>query len=110
MDFDCKACGACCCAGFDVALFAGDVERFERAPALLSLTILHQGRTGPPIRFMQKDASGRCVALAGRLGECACTIYPDRPMLCDAFEAGSDDCRAARRRFGLPISDAAGGK
>lgn len=101
-NYDCQTCGACC-ATFDVALMGTDWERFESTPRLRALTVLHQGRTGPPILLMRRDAgTGRCVALAGPLHRCACLIYSERPGLCAEFEAGSADCLAARARIGLP--------
>lgn len=102
-EYDCCKCGACCLAGFDVLLGEEDVDRFEAAPGLLRLTVLHQ-RPGWPMRFMAKGEDGaRCAALEGELGEVRCTIYDDRPGLCREFEAGSDDCVEARQRFGLAI-------
>lgn len=97
--WDCQSCGACC-ASLDVWLDEADRERFERSPRLLALTVLR--RPGAAAnwdwRFLRRDArTGRCVALAGPLRDCRCTIYADRPHLCRAFEAGSDECRKARR-------------
>lgn len=102
--YDCCECGACCCAGYDVLLNEEDVDRFESAPSLLRLTILHHRPGGWPMRFMAKAADGkRCVALDGPLGQVGCTIYDDRPGLCREFASGSPDCLEARRQFGLPI-------
>jgi Fe-S-cluster containining protein len=45
----------------------------------------------------------RCAALSGRIGErVRCAVYEWRPGPCRELEAGSDACRAARRRHGLP--------
>src|SRR5580765_2596141 len=46
--------------------------------------------------MQREEATGCCRALAGPLGDCTCTIYDDRPELCRAFDAGSDDCLEAR--------------
>jgi Fe-S-cluster containining protein len=45
-----------------------------------------------------------CVALEGELGgQCGCTVYEDRPAVCRRSEAGSELCREARDRAGLPV-------
>ena len=97
--FNCQTCGACC-ATFDVWLDEADRERFERTPRLTALTVLQKPAAGAlwDWRFLKRDAAtGRCAALDGPLTSCRCTIYPDRPHLCRAFEAGSDECLKARR-------------
>lgn len=55
------------------------------------------------------DASPRCVALAGEVGEAvACAIYARRPSPCRDFSpyaalgVGDEGCARARRRHGLP--------
>ncbi len=99
--YDCQKCGACC-AEFDVLLSGTEIDRFERRPALIVLTILQPVGNGPAWRFLRRDAhTGRCAALAGELGDCGCTIYAERPALCRAFLAGSPDCLAARRKHGF---------
>lgn len=103
MAFDCRKCGACCCE-FDVLLDPVDSDRFEAESALVQLTVLYQGRFHPAPRFMRRDERGRCVALSGEPGDCACGIYEQRPELCRAFEAGSDDCLAARAKHGIADS------
>lgn len=99
-EFDCLKCGACC-ATFDVLLQGDDEDRFERKAELLALTVGYTRLATLPLRFMQRDDAGRCVALSGALGDCRCTIYEHRPALCRAFEAGSDDCREARRAHSI---------
>jgi Fe-S-cluster containining protein len=83
---------------YDVPLSDGDLTRFEARPRLLAMTYeVHPGR-GPYYRMMRRDpVTQRCVALAGELGACRCTIYRDRPMLCGEFPAGSPECLEARR-------------
>ncbi len=99
-EFDCRRCGACCLT-FDVLLTPGEADEFADRAALRSLTVLYNGPFFPPPRFMRREADGKCAALAGGLGDCACTIYEDRPNLCRVFEAGSDDCIEARARLGI---------
>jgi Fe-S-cluster containining protein len=98
-EFDCQACGACC-ATFDVWLDEADRTRFEGSPRLVRLTVLQKPSSGAAWdwRFLRRDReTGRCAALEGQLTACRCTIYEDRPRLCRVFEAGSDECRKARR-------------
>lgn len=107
--FDCTACGACC-GLLDVLLTADDADRFESSPRLRVLLAYHPVGTGPAWPFMKRDPeTGHCAALGGALGACRCTIYPDRPHLCRAFEVGSPDCLAARRAKGFadPPADGA---
>jgi Fe-S-cluster containining protein len=99
--YDCLACGACC-FHFDVLLTGRELEEFEADPRLRQLVLRHQGPTGPLLYFMKRHAdSGRCVALAGPLGNCRCTIYPQRPGLCRDFQAGAPDCLDVRKRLGF---------
>jgi len=100
--YDCCKCGSCCCDGWDVLLYPYDVERFERRPDLVKLTISAH-TAGYDLRFMLKGADGkRCIALEGEIGNVRCTIHADRPFLCRAFEMGSPECIESRQRRGLP--------
>lgn len=96
-------CGACC-GTFDVWLDEGDLDRIARKPHIRALTVLHHSPSGWTATFMRRDESThRCTALAGEMRDCRCTIYEDRPELCRAFEAGSDDCLAARKRWNIDV-------
>ena len=98
---DCQACGACC-ATFDVWLMESDLDRFERSPNLLHLTVIHPGAAAGQWRFMRRnEKTGQCAALEGGLRSCRCTIYEQRPTLCREFEPGSEDCLEARRKYGI---------
>src|SRR5437773_2212882 len=103
---DCLTCGACC-----LSPFGG--EGYIRLSAEEEK---HLGRRGLPVLVMSLDPQDRivllgtksnrngrvCVALTGQVGkQVACAIYPDRPELCRQFEAGSPECRQARRAAGL---------
>ncbi len=98
--YDCRRCGACC-VEFDVFLTDAEADRFERSPRLCELTVLVYPRPAFGVRFMRRTEQGQCTALDGALGDCACSIYPDRPGLCAGFEAGSEDCLKARQRHGF---------
>jgi hypothetical protein len=102
--YDCQKCGACC-ATFDVPLDAEDEPRMRAAGLLDALTFPYE-RPAWSVRFLKRDAtSGRCLALVGPLGACACTIYPCRPNLCRALEPGSEHCHEARRKHGFPVDE-----
>lgn len=109
--YDCCKCGACCIVGLDVLLTLGESSYFETRADLVQLTVLYQGRFHPAPRFMRQVEGGRCAALEGELRNCRCTIYGERPSLCREFEAGSEDCLAARQKLGFdapaPKSDSA---
>lgn len=50
-----------------------------------------------------REVRGRCVAFTGRVGrEATCTIYDDRPRMCQAMAPGSWACRAIRESWHLP--------
>lgn len=97
----CQSCGACCCAfrvDFHPAELAGGAFAWGKGvPVAMTVPL-----TATLVRMQGTDAPGRCVALAGELGQqVACTIYAERPGPCRELEEGSDACRRARRRLGL---------
>jgi Fe-S-cluster containining protein len=101
MELDCMHCGACC-AEFDVLLSEREADHFGSDPALSPWLALRPVGSGPPWPFLKRHpVTGRCPALAGPLGDCRCTIYPERPFLCRQFEVGSPECLEARRRHGF---------
>jgi Fe-S-cluster containining protein len=98
---DCVRCGSCCygdemwihvMANDDAILGEENVQR---------LTVLTEHGRGYRARSM-KMKDGRCVAFRDDLGDGrpGCSIYARRPDICRTFQAGSDDCGAARRRRG----------
>jgi uncharacterized protein len=97
MEFDCRACGACCLE-LDVLLGEEEAVQFAARTELAALTIVHQGPSGPPLRLMRKIGE-RCAALVGPLDNCRCCIYAQRPGLCREMEPGSEYCLAARQRM-----------
>jgi Fe-S-cluster containining protein len=105
MEYDCQHCGACCIDAFGrnsyVSLSAAEALHFRRKGLPVVSwgcgdylgTIPHAGPGGESI----------CAAFRGEVGgNCACSVYADRPANCRAFRAGSADCRTARRKAGLP--------
>lgn len=97
--FECDSCGACC-RTWPIFASATDAARAPR--------IVAEGRKLPehlvtpewtyrlfPLPFLQT-----CCFLDA---ESRCTIYEQRPEVCQAFEAGSSQCQEARVRNGLPM-------
>lgn len=102
---NCQTCGACCASfrvDFHIAELAGGAFAWgEGVPPAMTLPV-----TATLVRMQGTEGSlgvaPRCVALDGTLGEqVTCSIYPVRPGPCREFEAGSDACIGARRRFGI---------
>jgi Fe-S-cluster containining protein len=91
-DADCRACGACCREAFEQVSISPQEAVIEQHPTLVRF------RNGA---FELARRQDRCAALVDATEGYSCTIYADRPRSCRAFEAGSERCRAARRRVGL---------
>jgi Fe-S-cluster containining protein len=107
--YDCQTCGACCVHlgrndgnGY-VYLDHQEAVRMRRhglrvVEAALGSRCLaaapHDGAWGYPA----------CVAFEGEVGGCCgCSVYEERPSVCREFTSGSDVCREARARAGLPV-------
>jgi uncharacterized protein len=89
----CRTCGACCSFSFEWPRFSleDDVALGRIPPALVDD---EAGR-------MRCDGD-RCAALLGDVGvSTSCAIYAIRPDVCQACVPGGDDCKMARRHFGL---------
>jgi Fe-S-cluster containining protein len=102
--YDCQTCGACCAGppggGPFVYLAAAEAVAARR---LRLPVVTFKGEEYLGVRPAAAGGGSVCRALAGTVGgACSCTIYPARPGVCRAFEAGSIACRAARREAGLP--------
>jgi uncharacterized protein len=95
----CQTCGACC------ASFRVDFSLMETqdegglVPDGLAIEVTHH-----TARMRGTDHSPpRCAALTGLIGQrVACGIYEWRPSPCREFSEGSDACKRARARHGLP--------
>lgn len=101
----CQSCGACC-ASFRITLPRIELDSVAGGwvPAILTEPYT------PTTACMREnpDHPGRCIALAGTLGEAVqCTIYDKRPDACREFAPlsllgqGDAACDDARRRHGL---------
>lgn len=102
--YECDQCGACCQGHLIVE---ADWVDLAREPRLLEAD---RHRTGWPIEKVLEDLEepGKAMLLAlGRRcpfldGENRCEIYPTRPAVCVAMEAGDEQCQQCRREAGLP--------
>jgi hypothetical protein len=95
----CTSCGACCSwCRVDFSVYELD-ENGGCVPGGLAVEV-----NGNTARMRGTDHwPPRCAALTGKLGESvACGIYEWRPSPCREFEEGSDGCRRARAKVGLP--------
>jgi len=99
---DCTRCGACC-TNPDENRAEGFVDYVEVLPRdalfsesrLLRRLVVYNADGAAHLRL---DASGRCIALRGRLGHrVSCTVYEHRPTACRKVEPGSERCLAHRR-------------
>jgi Fe-S-cluster containining protein len=87
--FDCRKCGACC--GEQLIVLT---SRDARVPVAMR----------SPDGCWLGQQSGRCVALAGRIGiDPRCTIYEARPEMCRAFGAGSAHCQMIREAYSIKV-------
>jgi Fe-S-cluster containining protein len=104
---DCLTCGACCASPFVgegyIRLSLEEEERLGRL-GLPVLEVVPDPQDRIVMLGTKRNAQGIhvCVALTGKVGKkVACSIYEGRPELCRRFEAGSPECRQARRAAGL---------
>jgi hypothetical protein len=102
---DCRDCGACCRAAYDVVELAPRDVVKRKHPELVMFD-------GPYPQM--KRAGDRCIALEGGANDgrsfvhFTCRIYDDRPTSCREFERHGEHCLTARRRVGLSLGRASG--
>jgi Fe-S-cluster containining protein len=102
-EYMCDCCGACCQGHLIVEAYDIDLIREPQlASADLSRTDWSAARV---MADLQQD--GRCLVIAGGRAcpfldrHCLCSIYPTRPNVCVAMEAGDEECQMARSQAGL---------
>ena len=105
-DYDCQACGACCCIPDENRAegFVDWIEVGAREPLLQDERLVrrHVATDAEGTRHLKLDPDGRCLALRGRLGRhVTCTIYALRPRGCRLIEPGDARCRQYRRERGI---------
>ncbi len=91
---DCADCGACCREAYHAVEVDPDDPVHQAHPEIL---VLFEGR------WQIRRTGDRCSQLEGELGSFSCRTYAGRPQCCRDFERGSDNCREARQRVGLPV-------
>ena len=107
MEFDCQACGACCCNTDEnrEEKYVDYVEVSSRSalgrrPDLLRKLTVVNARGERHMKLLGREQ--RCAALEGKLGvHVACTIYELRPAGCRAVKPGSKECLRDRRERGI---------
>ena len=102
----CEQCGSCCKGHLIVEAYELDVLR-EQHLATADITEHTRDMTYEALMADLED-DGRCLVIAGTeeckfiRGDNTCAIYPTRPNVCVAMEAGSEQCQQARQNEGLP--------
>lgn len=105
-NYECDKCGACC------RKLIVEIDHIDvvREPRLLPVVTLLDGHGS--IKFdseWEKQYHLACADPCPMLGvDNLCSIYPTRPNVCIAMEAGSDQCQEAREAAGLePLKEVA---
>lgn len=102
--YECDNCGACCNGKLIVEAFDIDLMR---EPKLIEAEIKRPQLTAEELKA-ELEQEGKCILVA--CGEpCPfydhelnCTIYPTRPNVCVAMQAGDEQCQHARKAMDLP--------
>ena len=105
-DYDCQACGACCCNPLENAAEGShwwvEIADDERILSLRKVAPRHVHRDADGVPHLRRDDRGRCTALRGKLGDrVRCAIYDSRPRACRREERGSAECARARTERGI---------
>jgi Fe-S-cluster containining protein len=96
----CQSCGACC--GYSANWPRFSIESDEELAAIPE-ALVNDRQSG------MRCEGDRCSALQGEIGQAtACGIYAVRPEVCRTCIPGDAECAMARRKFGLPVIEAAG--
>lgn len=106
MNYDCQTCGACCVDYFGtegyIQLTSPEKGRMRRLG--LPVVMWHGQELLGTKAHVGPGGETCCIAFVGEVGgRCACSIHPERPEACRAFESGSEGCRFARQEAGLPV-------
>ncbi len=106
MERQCDNCGACC-RRLIVEVYDLDVMR-EPHLAAADIAGATRGLTYSAL-MAELEQDGHCLVIAGGGEECkflrgdnTCAIYPTRPNVCVAMQAGDEQCEAARIEEDLP--------
>lgn len=103
--YECDQCGACCNGTLIVEASWLDLER---EPKIKDSDPFYVDKTLDETRSMLADEMRVIVMVCGSSRPCSmlgenqqCQIYPTRPNVCVAMEAGSEQCQEARQQMGL---------
>jgi len=102
--YACDHCGACCEGRLIVEADELDILREAR---LIQADPYHAGKPVPQVLHALRY-EWKAVLIAGPRPclflsvDKQCTIYPTRPNVCVAMQAGDEQCQEARLAAGLP--------
>ena len=104
--YECDQCGACCQGYLIVEVYGIDVMR---EPRLATADPGYQ-RTDESLELAHElEVNDHCLVIAAGPRPCpllgedfTCAVYPSRPNVCVALEAGDDQCQYARQQARLP--------
>ncbi len=105
MKYECDKCGACC----RQLIVEADELDVLREPRLIDADRHYAGKSvDEVIDELQSDVGKAIIIACGTARPCPfldadnkCTIYPTRPNVCVAMQAGDEQCQAARQAEGL---------
>lgn len=98
VNFECDSCGACC-RTFPIFASESDSGREPRIRNEGRKLAAHLATETWSYQLYPLPFHETCCFLDSNQ---LCVVYPNRPDVCRAFEAGSDQCQEARLRLGIP--------
>ncbi len=103
--YECDQCGACCQGALIVEATWLDLKR---EPKIQDADPAFRDKTLREVQELLADEMRVIVMACGADRPCAmldenqrCKIYPTRPNVCVAMEAGDEQCQGARKDFGI---------
>lgn len=97
--FDCQKCGACCQIFLVMLPQPYEAVRVEKALQKRHLPLL-EVKEGSPV-YMPREASGKCSAYKGDIGNGSCLIHEDKPNVCKNAVVGDRQCILSRIMAGI---------
>jgi Fe-S-cluster containining protein len=106
-EYECDQCGACC-QGY--LIVEADELDLLREPRLIEADPHYAGQPAKLVLQQLQEDVGRALILAcGTARPCRflgadkkCDVYPTRPNVCVAMQAGDEQCQESRHEAGLP--------
>ena len=103
--YECDQCGACCNGSLIVE---ADELDLMREPRLLEAEPSLKGYSVPQVLAKYENETEFAILIACStnrpcpfLADKKCSIYPTRPNVCVAMQAGDEQCQDARKASGL---------